>query len=390
MLLLAVTALIATPAAAQVEVQPLAAPDYFSVGAAETGLPRDLWRGTSPGIATAVIPRLATGALSPATARLARQVLATGAAGPGDAGHDPALAAARADALIALGRPRTAWTTLERAQGLQGSATLSRVAAEAALLSGQDAAACRIAEQLTVDRGEIYWLRLRAYCQALAGQTDAAQLTLTLASEKSRDPAISRLIGAVIAGEGDPGAASLRNGLDLALSRKLALDLTEAAKTAPPAVLAALDPAPETFDRPPGEGLGARLAREQGRAAEVDALFVGAVAADAKTKPRYEAAVLVAAALGAPFTDAQRATLARFEIPAGSAAPAKLAGLDLAAGAGLKGETALLALDLVLDAGGKPLKTPDAARVIAALNRVGLTDAARDLADEVLTALQLP
>ncbi len=54
---------------------------------------------------------------------------------------------------------------------------------------------------------------------------------------------------AKLAGAGDPGAASLRNGLDFALSRSLGLNL-ETAKPAP-AVAAALaggDPAPPAWD----------------------------------------------------------------------------------------------------------------------------------------------
>ncbi len=378
-------AFMASPAAAQVDVQPLAAPDYFSLGLSDTGLGADLWRGTSPDIAKAVLPKLAAKPLTPAAARLARQVLATAAIGPGEAGRDPALAAARADALLDLGRPHAAWAALERAQGLSSNPALAQAAAEAALFNGQDAAACRTAEQLATGRGESYWLRLRAYCQAHAGQGDAAELTLTLAN----DATTARLTRAVIAGEGG-GDASLRDGIDYALSKRLGLDLAAATKGASPAALAVLEsPSADKADAPiEASRLAARLAAQQGREAEVDALFVQAAAAEAKARGRYQSALLIAAALGAPFNESQRAAFAGFDVQAGTTAANRLAALDLAAAGGLKGETALLALDIAADAGAK-IRPADTARLVAALHRAGLADAAVAFADEALTTLQV-
>lgn len=383
-------ALIATPAAASaqdaVEVQQLAAPDYFSLGDRESSLPQDLWQGSSPTVAQAVIPTLAGKPLSPAAATLARRVLATGAVGPGEAGRDPVLAAARVEALLALGRPRAAWTAVERAQGLSNNAVLSQAAADTALVVGEDEAACRIADQLTAERGEVYWLRLRAYCQARVGQPDAAQLTLTLASEKARDPVISRLIGAVIAGSGDPGAASLRTPLEYALSKRLALDLTPALKSASLAVLAAIE-APVADAAPDPVSIAARLAVPQGRDAELAALFAQATVSDANISGRYQSAILIASALGAPLNIEQRGLLAGFVIPAPATSAGRLAALDLAASAGLKGETALLVLAVAADAAGKPMRAADSARLVAALAKVGLNDDAVRFADEALDAL---
>src|SRR5581483_4417790 len=109
---------------------------------------------------------------------------------------------------------------------------LARAAAESALLAGDEARACSVAQGLGSGRDDVYWLRLRTYCQAVAGHTDQAQLTFDLAQAQSRDVVFGRLMGAKIAGAGNPGAASLRNGLDLALSRSLGLDLA-AAKPSP-------------------------------------------------------------------------------------------------------------------------------------------------------------
>lgn len=162
--------LTAAPAAAQVEVAPLAPPDAFSTPGRDTGLPADLWQGTPVETARAVLPLLAVKPLSPASASLARRVLATGAKGPDGSSGDAALSGARASALIALGDMAAATRILDRAPGLDRNAALSQAAAETALLAGDNARACSIAEGLSTGRGEAYWLRLRAFCQAEAGQ----------------------------------------------------------------------------------------------------------------------------------------------------------------------------------------------------------------------------
>jgi len=215
--------------------QPLAQLDLFSAGR-QTGLGQDLWKGSSADIARIVIPTLADAPLSPASAALGRDLLATASMAPDGAGNDAALAAARASAVLALGDAEGAADILDHTPGVSGSAALSRVAAEAALITGRNDKACAIGDALASDRDGIYWLRLRAFCQALAGKTDMAQLTFTLANQQLRDPYFARLLGALLAGGADAGDASLRNGLDFALSVQLKLDLGPALPTASRAV----------------------------------------------------------------------------------------------------------------------------------------------------------
>ncbi len=240
-----ILALLAPPAFAQtatpapVQVQSLATLDLFSTGR-EAGLGQDLWKGSSADIARAVIPTLASRPLSPAGLALARRVLAQASTAPDGAGSDGDLAAARARALLALGEPGLADNILDHTPGLSDNAALSQTAAEAALITGQDAKACAISDALTQGREAAYWLRLRTYCQLIAGKTDAAQLTFTLASQQGKDAVFTRLMGVAINGAGDPGKASLRDGLDYALSRRLKLDLTPAIDQAPPAIAAAI------------------------------------------------------------------------------------------------------------------------------------------------------
>ena len=336
--------LVATAAHGQgVEVAPLTAPDVFSGGARDTGLSADLWEGSSAELARRVMPVVGTKPLSPAARALAVRLLSTGANAPEGAGEDRGLAAARGRALLALGEPAAANAAVERIPNLAAEPALAEVAAEAALITGADERACRIEQAITVGRGEAYWLRLRAFCQAIAGQTDAAQLTLTLAQEKARDAAYGRLMNALLV-QSDPGAASARNGLETALSRRLNL-----AQPAP-------EPAPAPIDV---TGLEALL----------------------KAGPPGD---LFAAALGEPVDGAARDALFA---AAGktTAAPGRLAALQLAADRGLAGETALIALAIAQDAGKGGLTAHDRAAIVRALARVGLAQDARAFAFEGLS-----
>ena len=245
---MAVAALIlmAPATRAQVEVESLTKLDLFSTGR-DAGFGMDVWKGASADIARAIIPTLATKPMSPAATSLARRLLAQAATAPDGAGSDGDLAAARVRALLALGEAPLAENILDHTPNLSENAALSQTAAETALVMGEDQKACGIGDALTADRGGLYWLRLRAYCQALAGKPDQAQLTFTLANQQGKDVTLSRLMTVMINGAGVAGPASLRNGLEYALSRQLKLDLTAASASASPAIadrIAAAAPTP--------------------------------------------------------------------------------------------------------------------------------------------------
>jgi hypothetical protein len=314
--------------------------DLFSAGHDE-GLGADLWRGASAALAQAVIPTLGDHPLSPAGAALARRVLAQSASAPEGAGSDVDLAAARARALLALGDAPTAELILDHTAGLANSAALSQTAVEAALIDGEDDKACAIGEGLGSGRDGAYWLRLRAYCEARAGKP-AAQLTMNLAEEADHDPAFARMLPVIIAGGGDPGPASLRDGLDYAMSRRLQLDLTPAAiAAAPPAIarrlaantagLGAAPPAPAATSEP---DILAGLRKAKGAQAYLAAarLALPAIAQLVQAKTALANPVqLAAAALAAG--DLQAAQAIRLDLaaaPATAVDPADLAILDAA------------------------------------------------------------
>jgi hypothetical protein len=308
-------------------------------------------------------------------------------------GEDPPVLAARAAALVAAGDAKAAATILARAPGLDRSAELSRTAAESALLSGEDARACAVAEALTLGREDVYWLRLRAYCQALGGQADQAQLTFDLAQTQARDPVFGRLMGARLAGGGDPGAPSLRNGLDYALSRNLGLDLA-AAKPAPPvaAALAGADPAEPAWTVPAGDTdrLAAVRALASGQPVPPDfvaRLLDAAVKAEPAARPAAQAAALIVAAYaGTPGPDL-RGRLAALSVPEGRTPAGRSLALAAAGQAHLLGETAMLALWSCADAGPAGPAPAERARIVQALRLAGLDADARNFAVEGLLAL---
>ncbi len=372
--------------AQEVVVTPLAAPDHFSTAGRETGLGPDLWRGTSPSVARTVIGLLATKPLSPAGRGLASRVLATGATGPEGVGQDAGLAGARISALLAQGAVSEASAILDRSSGLDRSPELARAAAEAALLADAPDRACTVASQLATGREDIYWLRLRAYCQQRAGEAGAAQLTFDLAQSQARDATYGRLMGAKLAGAGNPGAASLRNGLDYALSRDLSLDIGQA--KASPAVAAALARA-QSIPAPDDPVLADALSLVRAGtpdAATLARLTDRAAAADAKTRAKAQNAALIFAALGAPADSTARGALATYSGAEAKASPSRMLALDLAAEARLMGETALLALWVSADAGPAGPPTGDRVRIIRALKAVGLDEDARAYAAEGLAA----
>lgn len=366
------------PALAQVQVQTLAAPDLFSTPAADTGLSAELWKDTAPGIARDVLPRLATKPLSPASAALARRVLGTGAAGPAEVGTDPDMGAARVMALIALGDAAGADKVLDRTPGVAASAALSLAAAEAALITGADHKACKVGEALNVDRGAAYWLRLRAFCQTLAGQTDAAQLTLNLAAGQTKDADYARLMNALVAGA-PAGAANLKNGVNYALSRKLGLDIQAASATASPALKPVLKPSGDIAAVAGGDLTAAQasdlaaLRRAKGLPAFIDAAKASAASIAALTAadaPLEDPVLFARAALAAgdvATAQAIRAKLTGDAIPGATATDLALLDATLSAASGKPdGQT----LDKLIERGaeaGPKSPTQPAALILAAL-----------------------
>jgi hypothetical protein len=387
-----------SPASAPVQVQALSQLDLFSTGR-DTGLGEDVWKGSSAEIARAVIPELAAKPLSPAASALTRRLLAQTSTAPAGAGNDLDLAVARARALLALGDAEDAVLVLSRTPGVADHAELAQLAAEAALISEQDDKACAIGAALTDGREGLYWLRLRAFCQARAGKRDEAQLTFNLIPPPTkgqvRDSATARLLGIFVAGVGDPGPPSLRGGLEFALSLALKLDLAPALPTAAPAISrrwalkTAVAGTPDANPAPTlvGEAIRAAASGTADPAVLDRLIDQAAKEPGPKGRARLQGAAAILASLGGEVHGAARAELAGFDLGRPDSAARWLA-LDTAAGAALKGETILLALRVAESGGAAGPSPADRSWIIRALERIGLKADAQSFAVEGLTALQ--
>jgi len=219
---------IAPPVA--VQAAPLQAPDLFSTASGRpTGLTSDLWAGASLDLARVVIPMAAARPLSPAAAAFASRVMSTSANAPDGGGGDADLAAARIGVVLSLGDAAGARTMLERTPGVRQNAALSQVAAEADLVLGREDEACALVDSLAAGKDAPYFRRLRAYCLVKAGDKGGAQLAYDLTEEQAKDDIYKRLMSAAVSGAPVAGQpASLRNGLEYALSRRLGLDIAPA------------------------------------------------------------------------------------------------------------------------------------------------------------------
>jgi hypothetical protein len=392
-----------------VQAAPLQAPDLFSADAGRsTGLTSDLWKGASADLARRVIPMAATRPLSPAAGVFAVRVMSTSATAPEGAGFDADLAAARIAVVLSGGDPLGARTMLEHTPGVRQSAALSQVAAEADLVLGREDEACTLGDTLAAGKDAPYFRRLRAYCLVKAGDKAGAQLAYDLTAEQAKDDIYKRLMSAAVSGAPAAGQpASLRNGLEYALSKRLGLDLVPALDKAWPPIAAAVaqDPsAPAALQA----AAAAQLARRQadlGKASSLNPVVLQAAQslADNRLTPDLaeqlaaqgasgqgvaQQALALYAAAGAPGAARVRAAFAGFDLGPARASQARMLELDAVSAAGNRGDTALLALWLMADAGEAGPGVADRARIVRALNRAGFGEDARRYALEGVLGVQ--
>jgi hypothetical protein len=181
-------------------------------------------------------------------------------------------------------------------------------------------------------------------------------------------------MAAKLTGAGNPGAASLRNPLDYALSRNLGLDLAAAKPTL--AIMSAIN----AGEPPPA------MVNETVSLADPAILLATAEAADPKSKPRAEAIALLSAALADPLNAELRTRLAQLATPDGKAPAGRNLALADAVHDKLMGETAMLVLWTCADAGSVGPSVGDRVRIVRALRTVGLVDEARAFAQEGASA----
>ncbi len=208
-----------------IEVRELGMVDPFQVGTSQA-LSDQAWVSGDAATTRALLNALpaadSQGWQSGLASRLAARALLSAGPPPRGADNPFALAAIRADRALAAAGAREAFALLERTPRLSQSAALSRIHAEAAFALGETTAACRTADQLLQGRDQAYWLRARAVCSALGGNTAAAELTAELARSVEDAPAFDALLDAYTLNRDLPGDARPTTGIELALAHEVA------------------------------------------------------------------------------------------------------------------------------------------------------------------------
>jgi len=203
------------------QVEGLAPPEVDSIGL-DSGFERTLWTGSDPQLVLTLLARLPVTTANPPLEALTRRLLATGA--PLDGGMTGGrVLSARVERLLAMGDLDTAKRLLDQLPPSRGDSQLTRLAAEAALLDGDDPGACQRANDLAPTGGARFWGEISVYCRLAAGDEAGARLGLDLLREAGQtdDPGFLRLASAVADGRADGAAPALPSptAVDVALLR---------------------------------------------------------------------------------------------------------------------------------------------------------------------------
>ena len=208
---------------APVESQALSQLDAWSVSAIsrqQGALPADLWTRSDPAFLALAFDRLPAVYESPATLALSRRVLFSG----GDAPRGDATLAAR-KRFEALGKMGAADELSVMATGSGSGLSdpgIAMFTAQAELARGRRAEACARGRNANAgDTPPPFFLRLRAYCAAAAGDRAAADLALELA--RAQNAADNWYTASVAAAGGAPGARPPAANYDNSLSAALSL-----------------------------------------------------------------------------------------------------------------------------------------------------------------------
>ena len=231
-----------------IRVDPLQAPDPSGVGlidAAKGGFAPDLWRGSRAATVLALLPLLPAASPSPTMQGLERRLLLSTATPPAGANG---LLGLRLERLAAMGRLADAVELAKLAGSRFEDPALSLARIDAALLGGDNDAACGEAKAEQDRRASPALTKVVAFCAVVQGDKRAAAVTGGLLREQGvQDDAFYQLLDQ-LTGERKPAKlASLKHAmpLHLAMLKQANQAIPEdTAREASPAVLRAIAAAP--------------------------------------------------------------------------------------------------------------------------------------------------
>lgn len=162
-------------------------PPAGTLDAAHGGLGEDLWSGTPRQTADDLMMRLPIATPVAAVRELAQRLVLTKAAAPtGDATQ--AFLTVRLRRLLNAGMLNAA-ADLAATAKVEGDPGFARVQAEALLFAGRGDAVCTPATATRLASAEPFWIELRAYCYAKAGNDAALSLTRQIMQAQNIDDA---------------------------------------------------------------------------------------------------------------------------------------------------------------------------------------------------------
>ena len=232
-----------------IEIDQLQSAAPFQAGtlvSGQGGLDREAWRGTGAKMALSLTDRIPDQTYAGPARNLLRAALLSEGVPPkaADADQSKAFQRSRLNAALSLGEMAAAQSIVSNMPTLSSDQAL---AADLALLSGDHAGACMIADGVTDERGQPQWASLRAFCHVTRGEIPAAELTTDLLrSGGYEDPFYFNMMRRLGGAPGKPNLKGLSaKPLHIALMSEAALDWPEGER---PAVSFARDASTEALD----------------------------------------------------------------------------------------------------------------------------------------------
>ncbi len=173
-----------TPAPEAVETAQLPS-DAFAIGSlapADGALPATLWAGSDPQILEFLLSEAPARPASPSLGRALARILLSAGAKPAGAGAS--LGGKKLLALARAGFVGEARTIASHATEGKTDPYVAEAEATLSRLSGEFDSACAKGAALTGGVEALFWVRLRAFCYARAGEIDAFDLTVNLLRER--------------------------------------------------------------------------------------------------------------------------------------------------------------------------------------------------------------
>jgi len=216
---------------APVEVGALGTPEGPPVGTLDSatgGFGDHVWSGSERATAADLLAKAPIVSADPVLRDLNRRLILTKAgAPPGQAKR--AFITVRLERLMDAGLIQEAGAIAAQAS-VPNDEDFARTQAKAILYANRAQDVCGPATQMRASAGEVFWLRLRAYCAAVTGDTATAGLTHdVLAAQGHGDAAFDTLMENVLNKKAvPPGAIALPGAIHLFLMQQAGLSIPEA------------------------------------------------------------------------------------------------------------------------------------------------------------------